>query len=332
MVATLLTAVLVSGAAPAVAATPVSPPQVRQESYEVFIAPPSATIGSIEQTIAYRTADGSSRERSLPDNLGEPILIDERFAVIGGASHAAVEGFVLTSGAVSAISLNGGPPIPTLPAVGAPYGFRSVLYEVPGAKLSEFRAAPGVRRRSLTVTALGANGQPVTGAAPPVTPPASPALESRSWETPARPALGVCKIAASRFAGLTAESGSVVSILRPLVGAIGRPFVTCATTRYTYRFSAADESSLTSFMVLDATHPGVTPAAMPAMEPVAGHPGVYQSRVPSNALVARRVPGAWLLVQEGRDLQQRLSLLANLQASVQLHPKASHRKTAKKRR
>jgi hypothetical protein len=72
--------------------------------------------------------------------------------------------------------------------------------------------------------------------------------------------------------------------------------------------------------VLDARHPGTTPAGMPATTPVSGHPGVFE--LARRNLVARRVFDAWLLVEGGRDLQQRLSLLADLQGSVHLGPGA----------
>ena len=129
------------------------------------------------------------------------------------------------------------------------------------------------------------------------------------------------------FRGLTAASGSVVSDLRPVVGLIGRPFITCVATRYTYRYSPTDESSLQAFMVLDAGDPGIAPAPLPGMTPVAGHPGVEQSRLEGLALVARRVPGAWLLVESGRELGQRLALLADLRGSVHLRPSGRHRRS-----
>ena len=80
-------------------------------------------------------------------------------------------------------------------------------------------------------------------------------------------------------------------------------------------------------MVVDAVHPGVAPEPLPGMAPVAGHPGVEQSRLEGLALVARRVPGAWLLVESGRELGQRLALLADLRGSVHLGHSGSHRRS-----
>jgi hypothetical protein len=121
-----------------------------------------------------------------------------------------------------------------------------------------------------------------------------------------------------RYMTITSGAVAAVSVLRPTVGIIGRPFLTCAATRYTYRYSPGDESTLEAFMVLDARHPGSVPAPLPGMAPVTGHPGVLQSRLASTAVIARRVPGAWLLVASGRELSQRLTLLAHLTGSVHL--------------
>ena len=212
----------------------------------------------------------------------------------------AVCGLVITSASVAAVSVNGGPAIPTVPAVAAPYGFRSILYEVQGVALSELTVARKVKtpaRLRTVLSALSSSGTPITSTPPlNLVTPFVPVLETREWVAPAPPAQGVCQMTARPFRGLTASSGSVVSDLRPVVGLIGRPFITCVATRYTYRYSSTDESSLQAYMVLDAGDPGIAPAPLPGMTPVAGHPGVEQSRLEGLALVARRVPGAWLLL------------------------------------
>ena len=235
-------------------------------------------------------------------------------------------GLVITSASVAAVSVNGGPAIPTVPAVAAPFGFRSILYEVQGVALSELTVVRKVETPPplrTVLTALSSSGTPITSTPPlNLVTPFVPVLETREWVAPAPPAQGVCQMTARPSRGLTAASGSVVSDLRPVVGLIGRPFITCVATRYTYRYSSTDESSLQAYMVLDAVHPGVAPEPLPGMTPVAGHPGVEQSRLEGLALVARRVPGAWLLVESGRELGQRLALLADLRGSVHLRPSA----------
>jgi hypothetical protein len=71
-------------------------------------------------------------------------------------------------------------------------------------------------------------------------------------------------------------------------------------------------------MLLDAAHPGVTPAPLPGMQPLVGHSGVFIGPGPESGELARRIPGAWLVVADGEDLAQRLVLLEHLQAKVNL--------------
>ncbi|HWJ49893.1 MAG TPA: hypothetical protein VNR42_02675, partial [Solirubrobacteraceae bacterium] len=78
-------------------------------------------------------------------------------------------------------------------------------------------------------------------------------------------------------------------------------------------------------------HPGSRPAALPGMTPLAGRPGVYHSLLQGEALVARRVPGAWLLVKGGPDLHQRLRLLTHLRAAVHLKSPRAHRRLHRRR-
>jgi hypothetical protein len=69
-------------------------------------------------------------------------------------------------------------------------------------------------------------------------------------------------------------------------------------------------------VLLDAAHPGSTPALLPAMQPLAGHPGVFRGPGVEGETIARRIPGAWLLVAKGKGLQQRLLVLSHIHVSV----------------
>jgi hypothetical protein len=328
ILAVLVAVALVSSEAAAALTLPEAPAgQASPERYEVFLAPPSSLLGSFETKVGYETASGQTGESDLNDESGDAVLLQETLS----SPPTGVLRLVLTTNAVAAVSIDGGAPIPTIPAVGPPYEWRSAVYAIPGVTAGEIRAGSKHGAR-VVLTALNASGQPIDESPSPQKQLPNPALETRSWETPAPAARGVCKITADRFPGLTAQSGGVVSVLRPLVGAIGQPYLTCASTEYVYRNSSTDEWSLVSFMVLDAQHPGVEPAAMPAMEPVAGYRGVLRSRITNRELVGRRIPGAWLLVEGGRDLGQRLTLLANLSASVHLQDKSAHRRAVRKRK
>ena len=68
---------------------------------------------------------------------------------------------------------------------------------------------------------------------------------------------------------------------------------------------------MTVAVLLNAQHPGAPVGPMPGTQAVIGHPGVVTTRYPtvSRAITARRTGQAWLVVQGGRDLTQRLQVL-----------------------
>jgi len=231
---------------------------------------------------------------------------------------------LLTAASVASVSIDGGPQIPTSPVAGLPFEMRSVLYDIPGVSPSELRRGAF----SVRVRAFDANGQPVVyaPASAQPKPEPKPVLETRAWQLPAPAALGVCDMWPDRskgVSGMTERAGTVVSNLRPATGLVGQPLISCANTEFTH----LQEWSLESFMLLDLEHPGASPAAIPGMTPLAGRPGVYQSLLRGEALVARRVPGAWLLVKGGPDLHERLRLLTHLRGAVHLKSRPVHRRT-----
>jgi len=296
----------------AVAAT-LPPGQASAESYEVFPAIPSATVGAIDQDIEFLSTEGEAATLSVP-GLGESLLDWDQ---INGVGPPSVHGFVVTSSAVAAVSVDGGAPIPTVASAGLYSGLRSAAYEIPGTRLPP--VTTGRARVRPLVTPLGAEGQPIT-APTPIKPKA--ALEIRSWEAPGRPSSGVCEISARRSSGFAAQSGGVVAVIRPVVSTPLPPYVTCAETTYSIPSPEGTAEELSAFVVLDAGDPGATPDAMAALEPMLGVARVFQSRVPpSGEVVARRIPGAWLLVEGGANTEQRVRLLDRLSASVHMPPK-----------
>jgi hypothetical protein len=54
------------------------------------------------------------------------------------------------------------------------------------------------------------------------------------------------------------------------------------------------------------------------MKPLAGHLGIFEAPGDGNEMAARRIPGAWLVVEEndGIGLRVPLALLEHLRASV----------------
>jgi hypothetical protein len=321
----LLTAAMPAASAFGVLSVEAPPGGPSPEGYEAFAAPPRAVwgLGVFGWRVEWETAAGSKGEAHLSDTrLSDPIIERPRpTASPAGAPAPFVRGLIFTTSQVSAISVDGGPQLATVPVPGLAGVVSSAAYEVPGVSLREF----GGRTRKevipaklfVTLTPFDAGGQPITESVPPtpIPPIPPPALETRQWERPARPARGVCRIVARHLPGLVATSGSVISVLRRVSGVPGRPYVTCAITNFKYR---NDSPELEAQMVLDAVHPGVAPSPIAALTPVSGQPGVFQSRLDGGSVVGRRVPGAWLLVEEGASLAQRLVLLATLRASVHL--------------
>ncbi|MGC2374142.1 MAG: hypothetical protein WA484_09740 [Solirubrobacteraceae bacterium] len=101
--------------------------------------------------------------------------------------------------------------------------------------------------------------------------------------------------------------------VRPHREVYGREFVSCAYTAYLFK-----NWPIVAGVLLDASHPGTTPASLPAMLPLQGHPGIFQGPGDEGETIARRIAGAWLLVAKGQGLRQRLSLLRHLHAAVHI--------------
>jgi hypothetical protein len=81
-----------------------------------------------------------------------------------------------------------------------------------------------------------------------------------------------------------------------------------------------EEHHLTAAVLLDASHPGATPSPLPGVQPLAGHPGIFEAPGAEGELAARRIPGAWLVVEEEDRIGLRVpvELLEDLHATVRL--------------
>jgi hypothetical protein len=212
------------------------------------------------------------------------------------------EAIALTTSAVNAVSVPGGPSsVLTHTEAGLPYGLRAAFVEIPGGSASGSRPL---------LTPLSAAGQRVAGLAPTTTP-SGYYLRSRAWRSPGHAPKGACAISTTALSGLIAQSGRVVVHLVSFTGLIGRPFLSCTDTQFTLNGSPLDAG-----VVLDATHPGTAPAALPGMKPLPGHSGVFQALGWNAPLLGRRTHNAWLVVEGGSSAQQRLTVLEHLHASV----------------
>lgn len=210
---------------------------------------------------------------------------------------------------VSAVSVEGRAPVPTHSG-GLPYGMR-------------FAALP-VKSPSVTPAAFNARGQRITAKGYETLPkrhefegPYAP----HAWTAPAPTPAAPCELSASGLSGLTPLGGDVVLQVKGYRLFESRAFQSCANTSY-----ALGSSTLEAVVLLDAEHPGATPAALPYMTKAPGAPGVFQAprglmhggHEDSTHLTTERLPGAWLVVTGGSGYAQQLELLRHLHTSIHL--------------
>jgi hypothetical protein len=140
----------------------------------------------------------------------------------------------------------------------------------------------------------------------------SAGLPASSWRAPRRPPAGACSITAVNRAGLNPRSGHVVRSLSLTPGISGDGFLSCIDTEYRFGHAVLDAAVL-----LDAARPGAAaPPRLPNAAPVRHHPGLFSAPGWNGQILARRVGEAWLAVEDGRSLRQRIQVLSGLRATV----------------
>jgi len=223
----------------------------------------------------------------------------------GGSGPTGVDrGVVLTTGEAAAVSVNGSSlAVPTRAESVLPDGLRATVVERRGLSL--------LQRVHPSFTALDSSGTVIPQTTP--HPQIRFLFPVRPWKHPASPPQGVCGLEAAPLAGLVVGGGLVMMQVRPHREVYGREFVSCASTGYLFK-----NWPIGAAVLLDASHPGTTPASLPAMQPLQGHPGIFQGPGVEGETIARRTPGAWLVVAKGEGLQQRLTLLQHLQVTIHL--------------
>ncbi len=138
-------------------------------------------------------------------------------------------------------------------------------------------------------------------------------LPASYWKAPASPPPGVCAIKAGRLKGLRPRWGHVVAAVSATTDIAAGGFISCADTEL-----SLTGSSLDAAVLLDASQPGTTPQPLPNATRVPGHGQLASAPGWAGTILARRIPGAWLLVEGGRGLRQRERVLAHLSATVRL--------------
>lgn len=139
------------------------------------------------------------------------------------------------------------------------------------------------------------------------------------YHAPTRPRPGVCELAQHGLPALHAQFGHTIAWIAPVPDAVGEVFLSCVDTEYWM-----DGWPLQAAVLLDGHRPGQVLGPIPGAQPVPGQPDMVNlplGRVPLNydtpisadspqlSLTAKRVGNAWLVVQGGYGLAQRVHVL-----------------------
>ncbi len=262
------------------------------QGYQVQLAP-SIQGGAVGWCVSL-TRNGRVKDWSCD---GVPSTNYAQVGYTPVSSIPSVIGVVTTSRA-AAVSIDGGPRTPTSSAPSLPFGFRQAVFVA---------SASGGAFPNLEL--FDAQGRALS-----LGPPPNYYVAARFWKPPNAEPQGVCQLMVKGLSSLTTQWGHVVTSTRSSAGVVGRAFESCVDTYYKF-----EGSSLDAAILLDASHPGALPAALPEMRPTPGVRGVFGAPGPPNvggALTARRVGNAWLVVAGGSGAAQRLRVLDHLTATV----------------
>ncbi len=221
--------------------------------------------------------------------------------------------YVLTRAEASAVSVGGGRAIKTTRNSTLPDGFRAAVVEVVGPVLP---LRERLKHLCPRIVALDASGEPLLhGDQQGIL--LATSLPTVHWEAPAASPAAACRLTVSRLPAETVPlQGTIAKRIRAIRGLVGRAYLSCAEATYVYN----DEHHLPAAVLLDARHPGTRPAPLPDMTRVPGHPGIFEAPGAEGRRVARRIPSAWLVVEEedkiGLDVP--IHLLEYLHASLRL--------------
>ncbi len=230
-------------------------------------------------------------------------ILAERW--LRGAGRS-VRGLAVTESSVLAVALANGSVIPTRSERALPDGLRAVVVEVKeGGKLSAkalieggFKPTKDGRRPARSNERLGYE------------------VRGEGWHAPATPPHKSCEITTIAQTEFHPVRGGVVSEEASYRGLVGRAFLSCSDTEYV---SSDGEASLLTGMLVNAAHPAGEPGPLPDMTPVRGHPSFFEALGEGGEIVAKRIPGAWLVVASGPFTKATVSIRQRVALLVLLH-------------
>lgn len=221
-----------------------------------------------------------------------------------------IEVYALTAGNVSAVSVAGAKSsIVTTSNPTLPRGIRDAAIELipQGGHSNVCPKVTAIDRRGKQIRQVERRSAPLAFVLP----------ARRHWIRSGTMPRGLCELTTTDLPnGVVADSGVVATRIVSYRGLIGRALLSCVNTLFIY----GGEHHLTSAVLLDAAHPGATPSGLPGMRPIAGQSGIFESPGVGGERVARRIAGAWIIVEEedGIGLSVPLDILKHIRASVHI--------------
>jgi hypothetical protein len=271
--------------------------------------------------VAITTAHTSRRDHSGAYCGGEKTLTGPIFfetcsggTTLGKTRNIRANVVVLTRGNVAAVTVGDRAPVLTESNSALPAGLRAAAIELPGYKIVLKSFVGYTWSPCPRVTPLDSDGKLIDIQGVPSIP-LVVRMPTRRWSESEHRPRGACQLTVTRLPRETVPyEGTVVTRIRAFPQLLGQAFISCAETTYIYD----NEHDLRSAVLLDASHPGATPPALPGMELLAGHPGIFET--PPDRF-ARRIHGAWLVVQEEDNIGPHVpvELLERLHATIGLH-------------
>jgi hypothetical protein len=266
------------------------------EPWHVSFVPPMQA-GSVGWCAVFVSSAGSSSGCEVRPTSAQPILWED---FSGQGPPPVAQGDVIAASSVKAISIAGSERIKTVPQPGLLPGLRAAAVELKRPRVREAMAA--LRTGFIALDAAG-NRLPSAYRLP------TEADEpTQAWRGASPPASGVCALQARGLPGLTPTSGRVVTTLRPYPGILGGGFLTCVGREFRF-----EHWPVTAALLLDAARPGSgEPAEIPGLRRLVGQGAVFIGRGANADYVAARRPRAWLVVEGGASVTQRLEVLTHL--------------------
>ena len=232
--------------------------------------------------IVTRTSISSSRACPTPTTSTGPIFAES----CGDSPEEGAFVFALTQPDVAAVSIDGGTRIPTTTNATLPGSLRAASLQAPDYPFQLLFST-----HCPEVTPFEADGTTIPTPSTPGVPLAR-RLPRATWAHPQNPPRGVCRLVTSRLRlGTVAWEGAVATAIAPVHEPLGRALVSCADTVHIHKVG----EYVTTAALLNASRPGSTPPPLPGMTPLAGHPGIFRASSSDGPVLARRVPGAWVL-------------------------------------